>query len=166
MGSMEFVAPALEELLPELSLEEQPRLQNQSRERDRTRKRHTKHSPPPRPSLISVRYVMEMGSMGMDFVAPALEELLPDLSREEQLRLQNKARGHDRILKPHNKHTPRPRPSSFSEWDQCNFFKIPKVLQALAHYNARHPGGEFDDVKPLKQSRVGFRGQAWFHINF
>ncbi|KAL5654348.1 hypothetical protein ACJX0J_033667, partial [Zea mays] len=40
------------------------------------------------------------------------------------------------------------------------------VLQALAHYNARHPGGEFDDVKPLKQSRVGFRGQAWFHINF
>lgn len=27
-------------------------------------------------------------------------------------------------------------------------------------------GGEFDDVKPLKQSRVGFRGQAWFHINF
>ncbi|KAL5655881.1 hypothetical protein ACJX0J_035200, partial [Zea mays] len=27
-------------------------------------------------------------------------------------------------------------------------------------------GGEFDAVKPLKQSRVGFRGQAWFHINF
>ncbi|PWZ23987.1 hypothetical protein Zm00014a_014235 [Zea mays] len=104
--------------------------------------------------------------MGMDFVAPALEELLPDLSREEQLRLQNKARGHDRILKPHNKHAPRPRPSSFSEWDQCNFFKIPQVLQALAHYNARHPGGEFNNVKPLKQSRVGFRGQAWFHINF
>ena len=116
MGSMEFVAPALEELLPELSLEEQPRLQNQSRERDRIRKRHTKHSPPPRPSLISVRYVMEMGSMGMDFVAPALEELLPDLSREEQLRLQNKAHGHDCILKPHNKHAPRLRPSSFSEW--------------------------------------------------
>ncbi|XP_020398761.1 uncharacterized protein [Zea mays] len=50
--------------------------------------------------------------------------------------------------------------------DQCNFFKIPQVLHALAHYNARHPGGEFDAVKPLKQSRVGFRGQAWFHINF
>jgi hypothetical protein len=116
MGSMEFVASALEELLPELSLEEQPQLQNQSRERDCIRKRHNKHSPPPRPSLISVRYVMEMGSMGMDFVAPALEELLPDLSREEQLRLQNKARRHDRILKPHNKHAPRPRPSPFSEW--------------------------------------------------
>uniref|UniRef100_A0A804UFT7 DUF3615 domain-containing protein n=1 Tax=Zea mays TaxID=4577 RepID=A0A804UFT7_MAIZE len=87
---------------------------------------------------------MKMGSMGMDFVVPALEELLSDLSREEQLRLQNKAHGHDCILKPHNKHAPRLRPSSFSEWY----------------------GGEFDDVKPLKQSRVGFRGQAWFHINF
>ncbi|KAL5673712.1 hypothetical protein ACJX0J_018018, partial [Zea mays] len=50
--------------------------------------------------------------------------------------------------------------------DQCNFIKIPQVLHALAHYNARHPGGEFDVVKPLKQSRVGFRGQAWFHVNF
>lgn len=165
MGSMEFVAPALEELLPELSLEEQPRLQNQSRERDRIRKRRNKHSPPPRPSLISVQYVMDMGSMGMDFVAPALEELLPDLSREEQLRLQNKSRGRDRISKPRNKHAPRPRPSPFSEWDG-NIFKIPQVLHALAHYNARHPGGEFDVVKPLKQSRVGFRGQAWFHVNF
>lgn len=137
MGSMEFVAPALEELLPELSLEEQPRLQNQSRERDRIRKRRNKHSPPPRPSLISVRYVMEMGSMGMDFVAPALEELLPDLSREEQLRLQNKARGHDRILKPHNKHTPRPRPSSFSEWyvrsaSSSSFLNLNSSVQFLS----------------------------------
>jgi hypothetical protein len=23
--------------------------------------------------------------------------------------------------------------------DQCNFIKIPQVLHALAHYNARHP---------------------------
>ncbi|KAF0908280.1 hypothetical protein E2562_023897, partial [Oryza meyeriana var. granulata] len=28
---------------------------------------------------------------------------------------------------------------------------IPHVQNALRHYNARHPGGEFDVVKPLMQ---------------
>jgi hypothetical protein len=80
---------------------------------------------------------MEMGSMGMDFVALALEELLLDLSREEQLRFENKARGHDRILKPHNKHTPRPRPSSFSEWyvrsaSSSSFLNLNSSVQFLS----------------------------------
>uniref|UniRef100_A0A0E0LIS9 DUF3615 domain-containing protein n=1 Tax=Oryza punctata TaxID=4537 RepID=A0A0E0LIS9_ORYPU len=43
---------------------------------------------------------------------------------------------------------------------------IPHVQNALRYYNARHPGGEFDAVKPLMQTRVWFRGQHWLHINF
>jgi hypothetical protein len=80
---------------------------------------------------------MKMGSMGMDFVVPALEELLSDLSREEQLRLQNKAHGHDCILKPHNKHAPRLRPSSFSEWyvrsaSSSSFLNLNSSVQFLS----------------------------------
>ncbi|KAL6606049.1 hypothetical protein ACP70R_041702 [Stipagrostis hirtigluma subsp. patula] len=100
------------------------------------------------------------------WTAPALEELLPDLSREEQLRLQNRFRDRDGKLKRHDKKaSPSPQLSMRSEQERDSFM-ILEVRHALRHYNARHPGGEFDAVKPLMEARVGFRGQVWFHMNF
>uniref|UniRef100_A0A0D9XXH1 DUF3615 domain-containing protein n=1 Tax=Leersia perrieri TaxID=77586 RepID=A0A0D9XXH1_9ORYZ len=49
---------------------------------------------------------------------------------------------------------------------QRDFSLIGKVRFALQHYNAKHPGKEFDAVKPLMESKVSFKGQVWFHINF
>ncbi|KAL6606778.1 hypothetical protein ACP70R_042431 [Stipagrostis hirtigluma subsp. patula] len=102
------------------------------------------------------------------WTAPAVEELLPDLSREEQLRvrLQNRFRDRDGKLKRrHKKAAPSPPLSMRSEQERDSLI-ILEVRHALRHYNARHPGGEFDAVKPLMQTRVSFRGQVWFHMNF
>ncbi|XP_062192479.1 uncharacterized protein LOC133895973 [Phragmites australis] len=102
------------------------------------------------------------------WTSPALEELLPDLSREEQLRLQNGSRDRKGKLKRHAKmETVSPSPPIPLRTEEVrDAFVIPTVRDALRHYNARHPGGEFDCVKPLMQARVGFRGQVWFHVNF
>uniref|UniRef100_A0A0E0MIQ3 DUF3615 domain-containing protein n=1 Tax=Oryza punctata TaxID=4537 RepID=A0A0E0MIQ3_ORYPU len=54
----------------------------------------------------------------------------------------------------------------FSSKGERDFFIIIHVRYALHHYNAKHPDEEFDAVKPLMESRVHFRGQVWFHINF
>jgi hypothetical protein len=100
----------------------------------------------------------------MEFSSPALEDLVPDLSREEQLRLQKQFCDHERIWKRNNKSPPLPSPRC---WERSrDAFIFPHVHNALRHYNARHPGAEFDAVKPLMQCRVGFRDQVWFHLNF
>ncbi|BAT00758.1 Os07g0239000, partial [Oryza sativa Japonica Group] len=57
-------------------------------------------------------------------------------------------------------------PPRFAAKRKRDTWMIPHVQNALRHYNARHPGGEFDVVKPLMQARVVFKGQHWFHINF
>nr|CAB3469196.1 unnamed protein product [Digitaria exilis] len=101
----------------------------------------------------------------MEFVSPALEELLPDLSRDEQLRLQKQSHERERIWKRTNKNKSPPLPPTFSE-RQRDSFMVPHVHYALRHYNARHPGGEFDAVKPLMYCSVPFRGHPWFHVNF
>ncbi|TVU13073.1 hypothetical protein EJB05_46748, partial [Eragrostis curvula] len=85
--------------------------------------------------------------------AARLEDLLPDLSVEEQVRVQNDLREEERIWKRWNN----------KKHDNC----ISDVAcHALRQYNARHPGGEFDVVKSLMESSVRFRGEVWFHINF
>ncbi|KAL6606453.1 hypothetical protein ACP70R_042106 [Stipagrostis hirtigluma subsp. patula] len=96
--------------------------------------------------------------------APALESLLPDLSREEQLRLQNQFRERERRWKRYNKNSPLPTPPDSER--QRDYYILPHAHHALHHYNAKHPGDEFDVVKPLMASHVGFKGQAWFHVNF
>ncbi|RLN13420.1 hypothetical protein C2845_PM09G11080 [Panicum miliaceum] len=40
------------------------------------------------------------------------------------------------------------------------------VNDALRHYNAGHPGAEFDAVKSLMEDSVYFKCRLWFHINF
>ncbi|KAG2608889.1 hypothetical protein PVAP13_4KG008800 [Panicum virgatum] len=100
----------------------------------------------------------------MEFSSPVLEDLVPDLSREEQLRLQKQFCDHERIWKRNNKSPPLLSPRC---WERSrDAFISPHVHNALRHYNARHPGAEFDAVKPLMQCRVGFRDQVWFHLNF
>ena len=100
----------------------------------------------------------------MEFSSPALEDLVPDLSREEQLRLQKQFRDRERIWKRNNKSPPLPSPRCSER--SCDAFIFPHVHNTLRHYNARHPGAEFDAVKPLMLCRVGFRDQVWFHLNF
>uniref|UniRef100_A0ACD5Z1C6 Uncharacterized protein n=1 Tax=Avena sativa TaxID=4498 RepID=A0ACD5Z1C6_AVESA len=43
---------------------------------------------------------------------------------------------------------------------------LPHVHSALRHYNSINPGAEYDAVKALKSSRVGFRDEIWIHVNF
>ncbi|CAN6172695.1 unnamed protein product [Urochloa humidicola] len=106
-----------------------------------------------------------------EWAAPALKDLLLELSREEQLRLQNRGLGNRdrRKLKARIIKAPLS-PPSFSTArrteGQRDALLIKTTQHALCHYNARHQGGEFDAVKPLMEQRVGFRGQVWFHINF
>ncbi|CAN6202842.1 unnamed protein product [Urochloa humidicola] len=112
---------------------------------------------------------MEEGlAAAMEFSSPALEELLPDLSPEEQLRLHNggASTGVCRTRKQRQRHSSNKQPRLRSSERERDRFIIPQVHHALRHYNARHPGAEFDAVKPLMQCRVGFRDQAWFHLNF
>uniref|UniRef100_A0A0E0BMQ1 DUF3615 domain-containing protein n=1 Tax=Oryza glumipatula TaxID=40148 RepID=A0A0E0BMQ1_9ORYZ len=125
----------------------------------------------PAPSLNWGRIANSMMGSAQDWAfgwqpwtGPALEDLLPQLSHEEQLRLHNHLREHERILKWHNKNSP-PISSLHSEGERDSFIII-HVRYALHHYNAKHPDEEFDAVKPLMESRVRFRGQVWFHINF
>ncbi|TVT97010.1 hypothetical protein EJB05_57758, partial [Eragrostis curvula] len=66
-----------------------------------------------------------------------LEDLLPDLSVEEQVRVQSKLREEERIR---------------------------KRFESRA-YDARK-GGEFDVVKSFMESTVHFKGEVWYHINF
>ncbi|RLN11992.1 hypothetical protein C2845_PM09G04140 [Panicum miliaceum] len=105
-----------------------------------------------------------------EWAAPALKDLLPELSREEQLRLQNRGfSGRDR-RKLKGRIRTEDSPPSFSmarrTEGERDAFLIRTVQHALCHYNARRKGGEFDVVKPLMEARVGFRGQVWFHLNF
>ncbi|KAL6861672.1 hypothetical protein ACP4OV_017372 [Aristida adscensionis] len=112
------------------------------------------------------------GARGLgDWVAPSLEELLPQLSREEQQRLQERLRKN-------------PSPSCDSMFSERYLVKqitptdaldpdnvissssaMSTTLSAITTPDTGY-GGEFDAVKPLMQSRVGFRDQVWFHINF
>ncbi|CAL5044334.1 unnamed protein product [Urochloa decumbens] len=106
-----------------------------------------------------------------EWAAPALKDLLPELSHEEQLRLQNRGLGNRdrRKLKGRIKKEPLSPPSSSmalrTEGERDGLL-IRHVQDVLRHYNASHQSGEFDAVKPLMQQRVGFRGQVWFHLNF
>uniref|UniRef100_A0ACD5X455 Uncharacterized protein n=2 Tax=Avena sativa TaxID=4498 RepID=A0ACD5X455_AVESA len=92
------------------------------------------------------------------WTAPALEELLPQLSSEEQRRVHNYLRDHQRVPKEF-------RTSWHSEGER-DLIIIGHVRYALHHYNAKHPGEEFDAVKPLMQSSAFFRDQMWYHVNF
>ncbi|CAN6202382.1 unnamed protein product [Urochloa humidicola] len=104
-----------------------------------------------------------------EWAAPALKDLLPELSREEQLRLQNRGLGNRDMRKLKGRKAP-PSPPPFSMAPRTererDALLIKTVQDALGQYNARHQGGEFDAVKPLMEQRVGFRGQVWFHLNF
>uniref|UniRef100_A0A0D9ZFM4 DUF3615 domain-containing protein n=1 Tax=Oryza glumipatula TaxID=40148 RepID=A0A0D9ZFM4_9ORYZ len=45
-------------------------------------------------------------------------------------------------------------------------YSIWKARAALHHYNANHPGAEYDLVKPLMAACVIFRGNMWHHVSF
>ncbi|KAJ1286349.1 hypothetical protein BS78_03G346500 [Paspalum vaginatum] len=99
--------------------------------------------------------------------APALKDLLPQLSRDEQLRQTQHRNGkklQGRVVK--DPHPSFPFSMAMRTEDERDAFIISRVQDALLHYNVRHKGGEFDAVKPLMQARVFFRGQVWFHLNF
>jgi len=107
----------------------------------------------------------------IEWAAPALKDLLPDLSRDEQLRLENggqadgrrhKHNGRQRIIKQDEQLMS----MALRTEGERDALLIRRVQHALCHYNARHKGGEFDAVKPLMEARVGFRDQVWFHLNF
>ncbi|KAI5000330.1 hypothetical protein ZWY2020_004919 [Hordeum vulgare] len=98
------------------------------------------------------------------FIAPSLEELLPQLSLEERVRLQTHLREHERKVKRWSKCPTLPSGAP-SERKRDNMI-IAHVRHALHYYNARHPGDEFDAVKPLMESRATFRKQQWAHVNF
>ncbi|XP_047043746.1 uncharacterized protein LOC124647946 [Lolium rigidum] len=107
-----------------------------------------------------------------EWAAPALKDLLPDLSREEQLWLENgfqpagRRRKGRRITKQKLlAEVPPSMPAQRTEGER-DAWLIGSVQAALCHYNARHQGVEFDAVKPLMEDRVGFRDQVWFHLNF
>ncbi|KAJ1270762.1 hypothetical protein BS78_06G076500 [Paspalum vaginatum] len=98
--------------------------------------------------------------------APALKDLLPELSRDEQLRLEKR-----RLRKPKERIVKVTDPlycfsMAMRTEDERDAFIIGRVQDALFHYNVRHKGDEFDAVKPLMQERVFFRNQVWFHLNF
>ncbi|CAM0949587.1 unnamed protein product [Alopecurus aequalis] len=98
------------------------------------------------------------------WTAPALEDLLPQLSREEQGRLHSYLRDRQRVLKFRHPRQSRTNGNKLSV--ERDFTIIRHVRYALHHYNARHPGEEFDAVKPLMEARAFFRGQIWYHLNF
>nr|CAB3467100.1 unnamed protein product [Digitaria exilis] len=97
--------------------------------------------------------------------APALEDLLPELSREEQIRLQSYLHEHERIQKRWMKED-YVQSSSWHTESERDAVIIPHARYALRHYNTKHPGEEFDIVKPLMGDSVRFKGQVWFHVNF
>ncbi|CAL5046265.1 unnamed protein product [Urochloa decumbens] len=86
-----------------------------------------------------------------EWAAPALKDLLPELSHEEQLRLQNRGLGNRdrRKLKGRIKKEPPSPPSSSmalrTEGERDGLL-IRHVQDVLRHYNASH--------------------QVWFHLNF
>uniref|UniRef100_A0A453JLZ7 DUF3615 domain-containing protein n=1 Tax=Aegilops tauschii subsp. strangulata TaxID=200361 RepID=A0A453JLZ7_AEGTS len=97
------------------------------------------------------------------FIAPSLEELLQQPSLEERVRLQSHLREHERKVKRWSKCPTVPSGPSERKHDTTI---MPHVRHALHYYNARHPGDEFDAVKPLMESRTSFRKQLWAHVNF
>ncbi|KAL6655416.1 hypothetical protein ACP70R_006242 [Stipagrostis hirtigluma subsp. patula] len=91
---------------------------------------------------------------------------LHELSREEQLRLRNRHLEHKREEKRYLDRYNVPPPPPWWTEEERDAWLIDQVNDALQHYNARHPGGDFDLVKPLMGARVGFRRHVWFHVNF
>ncbi|KAL6909577.1 hypothetical protein ACP4OV_001858 [Aristida adscensionis] len=107
-------------------------------------------------------YLSTVTALGEQWRAPALESLLPDLSRDERLRLQAALRHRQRAYKG----SPPPRPL-LSERERDSYILI-HAHYAIQYYNASHPGDEFHVVKPLMVSSSGrlSTGDAWFHVNF
>ncbi|KAL6844863.1 hypothetical protein ACP4OV_025522 [Aristida adscensionis] len=100
----------------------------------------------------------DLGLLGCSF--------LHELSHEEQLRLRHYHLEHKRKEREYwDRNNSAPRPPMWTE-EERDAWLINQVHHALRHYNASHPGGEFDAVKPLMRARVLFRGHPWFHINF
>ncbi|TVU12900.1 hypothetical protein EJB05_46566 [Eragrostis curvula] len=89
----------------------------------------------------------DISRISREWRSRSLEELLPDLSRDEQLRLQNRIRERDRVLRRRNKEfSPSSASSSSSNSNSSSTYEIRRdsamtrcVLVALHHYNARHP---------------------------
>ncbi|PUZ61029.1 hypothetical protein GQ55_4G237600 [Panicum hallii var. hallii] len=75
--------------------------------------------------------------------SPSVFDLLPQLSAEEKARFP---------------------PTGIGCTSEAT--SMSTVHDALRHYNAGHPGAEFDAVKPLKEDSVYFKGRPWVHINF
>ncbi|RLN36283.1 hypothetical protein C2845_PM03G00270 [Panicum miliaceum] len=90
---------------------------------------------------------------------------LHELSGEEQLRLRTRHLERKRKDKKLRDKGIRPAPSMRTEEDR-DAFVMGNAHHALRYYNARHPGGEFDPVKPLMEARVRLRNHTWYHVNF
>ncbi|CAN6191471.1 unnamed protein product [Urochloa humidicola] len=90
--------------------------------------------------------------------------MLPDLSDDEKRRLRLQGRLPEREDEiPRFPTGPQHQVLRAGSYDSTI---IRTVRDALHHYNARHPGGEFDVVKPLMEDGVHFRDETWSHINF
>ncbi|KAK3148589.1 hypothetical protein QOZ80_3BG0296890 [Eleusine coracana subsp. coracana] len=109
---------------------------------------------------------MEATSMGLSdpWTPQPLEDLLPDLSIEERARFLRPSGGRQRIRLRKPDVPPPPVPAALKRrHERC---MIPRVRDALRNYNARHPGDQFDAVKPLAEDSMHFGGQLWWHLNF
>ncbi|KAK3128246.1 hypothetical protein QOZ80_6BG0458890 [Eleusine coracana subsp. coracana] len=95
-----------------------------------------------------------------------LEELLKDLSVEEQVRVHRNLHECERIARRCNKNSPQPPQVRLERERQCNNRITSVTCHALRYYNAKHPDAGFDAVRSLTECSVHFRGELWYHINF
>jgi len=97
--------------------------------------------------------------------SPSVFDLLPQLSADEKARFPSLGRAPERqAVTTFSPPKPIGPPIGIGYTSEACRMRI--VHDALHHYNAGHPGAEFDAVKSLKEDRVHFKGKPWFHINF
>ncbi|CAL5045357.1 unnamed protein product [Urochloa decumbens] len=104
----------------------------------------------------------EKGSVEEPWTLPTLLDVLPELSAEEEARLRVKG------LLPGGNFILWTAPSRYTAPCLGEDYKsrISTVCDAVDHYNARHPGDEFDVVRPLMEDGLYFGDQVWLHMNF
>jgi len=97
--------------------------------------------------------------------SPSVFDLLPQLSADEKARFPSLGPAPERqAVTTFSPPKPIGPPIGIGYTSEACRMRI--VHDALHHYNAGHPGAEFDAVKSLKEDRVHFKGKPWFHINF